>query len=228
MKIKILITFVLIINTYLTFSQNKSIDYNQFVRETQKNVSEGSKVNIVWWIPIEFWDITLHKNNSLAEDQIQKFLEALKPYSIFAVVDAEVGVLGGFTYKPIDSINANIVLLDNYNKSFKPLKFDVLDVNVQNLLSAFKPMLKNVMGQLGENMNFFVFSDYDGDKRISNPYSKGYVVIKIQDKEYKWRTPLGTLLPQKSCPKDGELMNGAWDFCPWDGEKLVEIKINIA
>lgn len=219
-----LITFVLLLNTYLAFSQSKSIDYNQFIRETQKNISEGSKISIVWWIPVEFWDIALHKNNSLSEDQIKKFLEILKSYSIFAVIDAEVGVLGGFSYTPLDSISENIVLIDNDSKSFKPLKYEVLEVSIQNLLSAFKPMLKNAMGQLGENMNFFVFSDNDGSKRISNPYSKGYVIIKIKDKEYKWRTPLGTLLPQKFCPKDGDLMNGAWDFCPWDGEKLIEIK----
>jgi len=40
----------------------------------------------------------------------------------------------------------------------------------------------------------------------------------------RWRTPLGSLLPLKICPKDGEGMNGAWNFCPWDGEKLIDRK----
>jgi hypothetical protein len=83
-------------------------------------------------------------------------------------------------------------------------------------------MLKNAMGQLGENMNFFVFDDIESEnKRISDPYLRGNVQISIKNKDYKWRTPLGTLLPLKTCPADGERMNGAWDYCPWDGEKLI-------
>ncbi len=224
MKIKIFVAFIMLFNSYLTFSQIKNIDYNQFIRETQKNSSDGKKISLVWWIPIEFWDITLHNNNTLSEEQIIKFMETLKSYSIFAVIDGEVSGFGGFTYESVDSISQNIVLIDNDNKNFKPLKYEALDAFLQNLLSVFKPLLKNSMGQLGENMNFFVFPDIDGNKRISNPYLKGCVTIKIKDKEYKWRTPLGTLMPQKVCPKDGELMNGAWEFCPWDGEKLIEIK----
>jgi hypothetical protein len=225
MKTKIVTLFIFSLYSYLSFSQKPSIDYNKFVQETQKNASGPGKVNIVWWIPIEFWDITLHNNKSLSDDQIKKFIDELKPYSIFAVVDADVGALGGFTYNSVDNIRNSIVLIDNDKKSYKPLEYKNLDPNIQNLLSTLKPILKNAMGQLGENMNFFVFTDKkSNNKRVSDPYLKGNVQINIKDKIYKWRTPLGSLLPMKICPKDGEAMNGAWDYCPWDGEKLVDKK----
>jgi hypothetical protein len=97
-----------------------------------------------------------------------------------------------------------------------------LDYALQTLLSNLKPVLKNAMGQLGENMNFFVFSDKkENGKRVSDPYAKGNVQLNVRNKEYKWRTPLGTLMPLKYCPKDKEDMNGSWEYCPWDGGKLL-------
>jgi len=50
------------------------------------------------------------------------------------------------------------------------------------------------------------------------------VRLSINKNEYKWRTPLGSLMPVKTCPKDGEKMSGAWDYCPFDGEKLIDSK----
>ena len=222
MKFSIILVFALLLNGIKGLAQNTNIDYNQFIRETQKNTSEAGKINIVWWIPLEFWDITLRKNKALSEEQINGFMEELKPYCLFAVMQGEMGSMGNLTYVPLDSIKNNICLVDNDKKKYYPLAFDKLDVALQTLLSNLKPVLKNAMGQLGENMNFFVFTDRkENNKRVSDPYLKGNVQINIQNKEYKWRTPLGTLMPLKYCPKDKEEMIGSWEYCPFDGEKLL-------
>lgn len=222
MKLKFIYLSVIVLSTVLTSAQNLNIDYNQFIRETQKNSSESGKINIVWWIPLEFWDITLKRNKTLSEDQIKKFIDELKPYSMFAVIQGEMGPMGNLTYVPLDSIKNSIVLLDNNQKKYYPIAYDQLDAGLQSLLTMLKPVLKNSMGQLGENMNFFVFSDQkDNQKRVSDPYVKGAVQVNILNKEYKWRTPLGTLMPLKYCPKDKEELNGSWEYCPWDGEKLI-------
>ena len=203
-------------------AQNTNIDYNQFIRETQKNSSEGGKINIVWWIPLEFWEITLKKNKSLSDEQVVNFIEELRPYSIFAVIQGDMGAMGNLSYVPLDSIKNNISVQDNDHKNYYPLAPEKLDYALQTLLSNLKPVLKNAMGQLGENMNFFVFSDKkENGKRVSDPYAKGNVQLNVRNKEYKRRTPLGTLMPLKYCPKDKEDMNGSWEYCPWDGEKLL-------
>jgi len=61
-------------------------------------------------------------------------------------------------------------------------------------------------------------------ERISNPYTKGTVHLAFQGAEYKWRTPLGSLLAPKQCPVDQEVMTGAWKYCPYHGKELVEQK----
>jgi hypothetical protein len=48
--------------------------------------------------------------------------------------------------------------------------------------------------------------------------------VKMGEKEFHWRLPLGSLLPPKICPKCGETFSGAYKFCPWDGSTLVEKK----
>ena len=222
MKLKFIYLTVIVLSTGLTSAQNLNIDYNQFIRETQKNSSESGKINIVWWIPIEFWDITLKRNKTISEDQIKKFIDELKPYAIFAVIQGDMGPMGNLSYVPLDSIKNNILVIDNEKLKHYPISYDKLDAGLQNLLATLKPVLKNAMGQLGENMNFFVFNDKkENNKRVSDPYQKGILQINIQNKEYKWRTPFGTLMPLKYCPKDKEEMNGSWEYCPWDGAKLI-------
>src|ERR1043165_2964858 len=176
MKRKLLNSITLLLLSCYGFAQSANIDYSQFIRETQKNISESGKVNIVWWIPIEFWEMTLERNNTLSKEDTKKFLESLRPYSMFAVIDAEIGSMGEFTYTPMETIKENIILLAKNKKKHRPLDYENLDPGLQTLLSVFKPMLKNAMGQLGENMNFFVFDDIESEnKRISDPYLRGNV-----------------------------------------------------
>ena len=108
MKRKLLNSITLLLLSCYGFAQSANIDYSQFIRETQKNISESGKVNIVWWIPIEFWEMTLERNNTLSKEDTKKFLESLRPYSMFAVIDAEIGSMGEFTYTPMETIKENI------------------------------------------------------------------------------------------------------------------------
>jgi len=198
-------------------------NYNSFIKETQNSKSESGKISIAWWIPIEFWELTFQRDKSMSEIQINEFVKLLKPYTIFAIVDGKIGLFGGIEYTPVDSILNTIELIDKDSIAHKPLKTEELNAGIENLLLVFKPILKNMMGQIGENMNFYVFKDENDKKlRIADPYIEGHVRLNYYTQKKQWRTPLGSLLPLKKCTIDNELMNGAWKYCPWHGIELIQ------
>ena len=50
--------------------------------------------------------------------------------------------------------------------------------------------------------------------------SKGGVKFKVATQEFRWRLPLGALMPAKVCAKCNDKCSGAWDYCPWCGTRL--------
>lgn len=222
-KSTFLLLFVFCLTTHLVNGQKT--DYAKFVKETQKSISKPGSVGFVWWIPVEFWEITFKRQTAELTDQQQEMINVLSPYTIFAIVDGKMGPYGGVTYITKDSIRDSIELQDLRGKIHKPLDEYELNGDVLNLLTAMNPMLKNMMGKLGENLNFYVFRAMDKDKnRYTNPLEKGFFSIKYLDKQLEWRLPIGSLLAPKKCAITNEVMNGAWEFCPYHGNKLETIE----
>jgi hypothetical protein len=48
----------------------------------------------------------------------------------------------------------------------------------------------------------------------------GTMQVKLFDQSFKWRTPLGSLLPLRVDAKTGEEFPGNYGFNPYTGEKL--------
>jgi hypothetical protein len=224
-KITLLLLSITLLTSTPSYAQKLDVDYAQFLKETQKSNNNPDGLNLIWWIPAEFWKLALQNNPEITAQQIEEFCTVMAPYSLFAVVDGQLGdkkAKGEVHYVSYDVLRKSISLIDAEDRIFKPIDNDLLDPTVQTLLSSFKPVLKGMMGKLGENMHFFVFSDLnDEEDRISDPFAKGNVHLQVNNKEFFWRTPLGSLVPQKICPKDQEKLNGAWDYCPFHGDKLM-------
>lgn len=202
-------------------AQEHKIDINQLIEESQINTGESGEIKMNWWIPNEFWIATFQNEPSLSQSDIDEFMKVLEPYSLFAVIDGEVGPFGGVTYTAESAITQSITLTDNNGKQYRPLSNSEISSDLQNFLSMFKPILINMIGQMGQNMHFFVFADKDAKgNRIADPTQKGKITVNVVGEEYVWKTPLGSVIPQKYCPEDGEAHSGAWEYCPYHGSKL--------
>jgi len=86
-----------------------------------------------------------------------------------------------------------------------------------------KPIFVNMLGPMGQNMCFFLFPAESADgRRIAEAKKEGAFSVKLGEREFRWRLPLGSLLAPKMCPKCKEKCSGAWNFCPWCGTRLLK------
>lgn len=216
--------FTLFLGSYAgtVAAQGQRVDLNALTNETQKMLPDADRVTLVWWIPDEYWEEVSAQNPQLSKAQVAAFINILSPYTLFVVVDGKIGALGGVTYKSEETLRATIQLVDAQGNSYRPLPAQSLNPDMKSLLSIMKPMLANMLGQMGENMNFIVFpSKSKTGQRIIEARREGSFTIKLAETTFKWRSPLGSLLPPKTCPVDDEQFSGAWNYCPWHGAKLV-------
>lgn len=216
------LTFLSLLLLLFTDVMQAQDNFANLMADLQKNNGNSKIIHMSLWLSQEFWQAVMKNQNTLSEEQRNKMAEELKPYSIFAVVEGNVNPFGEIEYESRDSIAAHIILTGSDGKTYQPIDNTTASYTIQAMTSSLGPLLTKIMGNLGKNMQIFIFNDRNPQQeRVCDPYRKGIFSLKTQVSEYKWRTPLGSLLPPKICPVDQEEMNGAWDFCPWHGDKLI-------
>ena len=75
-------------------------------------------------------------------------------------------------------------------------------------------------------MQVLLFPAYGNDGiRIADAKEEGsFTVELIGGEAFTWRLPLGSVLPPKVCPVDGEQMSGVWTYCPRHGAELESVR----
>ena len=220
--IHVLLTLLLLCSGETVLAQANQVDLNALTAETQKMHPDANRMTLVWWVPGDFWQATLAQDPTIMKAQAEQFINTLSPYSLLVVVDGKIEASGKILYKSEKTIRDSIQLIDSQGTIYHPLSNEKIDADTKNLLSIMKPVLSNMMGQMGANLNFIIFpSKSKTGEKIIEPRREGSFSVKLAESEFVWRLPLGSLLPAKICPVDGERLNGAWKFCPWHGDKLI-------
>jgi len=225
-RLKWVIVFVAVFMLYggmkISLAQEEGrVDLNALIQETQKISQKADEMTLVWWIPEEFWRISFTQDPTATEAQSEEFIKVLQPYTLIAVVDGKVGSFGGITYSSEADIRANINIRDSQGAYYLPFNEDEIGADVKNFLSMIKPIFVNTLGPLGQNMHFLLFPAKNRSGRnIAEAKKEGTFSVKLGEREFKWRLPLGSLLPPKICTKCGEKLSGAYKYCPYDGTPL--------
>jgi hypothetical protein len=215
----ILAVNLLCISADVGFAQRVNLD--SLTLETQQTSTESDRVIVIWWIPEEYWQVNLTHGGKLPPPQFEGFVRGLRPYTVFLVADGRIGTFGSITYRPEHEIRKSIQLVDSSSIGYPPVSNDKIDSDTLTALLMIKPALVTMLGPIGENMHFVLFpSKNKAGKQIAPATTEGAFSLKFGEREFKWKLPLGSLLPHKICPIDGEELNGAWKYCPWHGEKL--------
>jgi hypothetical protein len=194
-------------------------DLREFIHETQQSVTVGQQLTMAWWIPPEFWDLSLAANSNVSPENAAEVRNAFHDYQVFAVVRANVGLQGltGAASKTDLVANSHFQI---GGKAIQPIEPDKVPTGVQTLLGAMRPMIGSMLGQLGQSMELIVFPAVVDGQRLNDPVKPGAFQFAVYDQTFHWRTPLASLLPKKLDPKTNEEFPGNYLYNPYTGDKL--------
>jgi hypothetical protein len=199
----------------------KPPDIQALTQDIQKIRKEAESLTLALWLPPQYWKATLAGNAQVSEAAKDKIVETIRPYVIIAVADAKVGLLGTMTFTPEADIREKARLVDAKGNAYEPLAEADIQPAARGMLRMMKPIWAANMGAIGQNMQVLVFPATDkAGAQIADATAKGSLVLKFDGNEYRWKLPLGSLLPPKFCPDCKEKCSGAWDFCPYCGKRL--------
>ena len=205
--------------------QPKDVDISAMTNETQRTSYAGG-VHLAWWIPPEYWEASLSRDGNVTDAARKQVLDTLRGYSMLAVVQAEVGALGNFTFYERDAVIKGLKLELSDGKDWASLvPLAEVPQKLAPLLKVLGPILSSAMGPMGQNMNFFVLDDQKKGGRLISPYEPGMLRITLSDnKGVKLEPlliefPLDSLYVPRRCP-NGKPAHVSWMVCPWDGSKL--------
>ena len=145
-----------------------------------------------------------------------EIVETLDHYTIVCAVDGKVGPFAGFTYKSYQQMRGNIRIRDAKGTWYSPIPEDKIDPDTKNFFNMMRPILAAAIGPMGQNMHFFAFpAKSNTGLSIADPREQGVFAVQLGENTFRWRLPLGSLLPPKICPTITckEKCSGAWNFC---------------
>lgn len=218
---------ILIIMSFVYFIPVQSygqenIDLEALVQETQKVSKSQDKMTMVWWIPEQFWQASMAQNPAINKAHINQFLETIHPYTIIAVIDGHIGAFGGITYSSEEAVRTSVKIKDAKGLNYDPVNESTVAPDIKNLLQILKPIITNMLGPMGQNMHFILFQSKSKDGQlIADPAKEGVLNILVAGKEFRYRLPLGSVLPPKFDSKTGERFPGNYSYNPFTGSKLI-------
>ena len=213
----------------LEYKKLEDVDLDNLIQETQVTNSDD-KITVIWWIPQEFWAVSLSQETSMSETEKGEFLRALEPYFMLAVVQGEISSFGTANFYDLEEIKNKLTFSfedsDQQTQIIDPAQ--TVSPEVELLQKIIRPMLEQMMGNLGQNFHFLTFDDQNiqGTRNIS-PYENGKITVQFseeleqEDLNLNIDLPLDSLFISRICP-NGKEAHVSWKYCPWDGTKLEE------
>jgi hypothetical protein len=198
------------------------VDQGALIRDLTLTRSADGKLTVAMWMPDEFWRVALQSSGRMTDKGIADYIATMHPYSLFAVMDAQRGITN-FRYTDKEDLVSEATIEDSHGNKYKPLAPDTIAEDVQNLIQAMRPLLANMMGAMGQHMEFLVFPSTDKDGHpLADPRSDGSLTLHLGDVAMRYRLPIGSLLPPALDPKTGESFPGSYRFNPYTGGALVQ------
>lgn len=191
----------------------------EILRDTQRTTQANGDITLVMWMPQQFWEESMKGNPALTAEGRAQVLAPLADYALFGVMRARVGAAGLTDVQPKAELLKNLKLEVN-GKVVQPLAPEAIAPGAQMLLSTLKPAMASMGGAAMQGMEFVVYPAKADGKPLIDAMQSGTLQVSLYDQVYRWRTPLGSLLPVKVDAKTGEEFPGNYSFNPFTGEKL--------
>lgn len=196
----------------------EKIQINKLTDETQQTSSNNETVDLVWWLPPQFWLASARQGEAEAMDEIAALF---RQYTVIAAVNGKIGKLGIDGFMDENQLRESLSIRGADGKEYQPIAPGKLDPKMTMIFGVLKPVLGSMIGQLGDNLHFFVFPGKGKDgKALADPLATGTMTVKLGQARYDFTTPLGSLLTPQHDPLTGQEFPGSYRFNPYTGSPL--------
>lgn len=195
----------------------EEVDLSAFIKDVQVIKKEGDNFKMVWWIPNQYWKLAMQGSELVPANFLNDIEDIFKGYILIGTIHTELNIYGGMRKKP-----TQLQLKDAEGTIYDELDQETLPSEYISMLNQIKPAMENTLGQFGKQIRFHVFNEKSKDgKTIASPTQTGkFTVVFNTETQFVFRLPLSSMVEEKQCPVDNELLNGNWEYCPWHGKKL--------
>ena len=204
------------------------VDVNALTTDTQAMGGNANSIDVVWWIPVEFWEANLRQSGEVPESQVDLMLGILQSHTVLGVVQADISPFGAFYFFDKDKVMGGLKVeaIDAEGKVQTISHTEPADPDMRLMLDQMRPILAQAMGNMGENFYFFPLPAFDDEgERILSPYERGTLRVTLQRGEENSsmdiEMPIDSLFVPRICP-NGKPAHVSWTYCPWSGKKLQE------
>lgn len=207
----------------------EDVDIDALVTETQKSAEPTPGLNIVWFIPVEFWEVTFAQDPEIDKEGVAELLEALRDNNVIAVLRADISELGAFSFHSKQAVSDSMTVM------WTPEGGEPMQIAIQEKVSSyttlvldmFQPLLQQGLGDMGESFHFLVYDAHDAQgKRIASPYDQGTLSVNLAKLGQETggtiniRMPLDSVHVPRQCSKCDLEAHISWNWCPWCGTSL--------
>ncbi|MEC5158420.1 hypothetical protein [Chryseobacterium sp. MP_3.2] len=219
MKKILVLTSVLF--TIFVFSQERQ-ESEKIIQEIQQVKQSNSSMKLVWWIPTEYWQIAMQKQDNITQAQVDYIKDAFDPYTIIVAGDFSLEQsFTGLEFK-VNNIKNSFALLDEKSAKVPPLKESEIDEMVVRMINdILKPLFGQMLGKTGTGVEVFIYKNRNSTgQKLLDPTKKGELRTKVGADLFKWTLPLVSLMEEKTCSIDQIKFPGNYLYCPFHGNKL--------
>jgi hypothetical protein len=189
------------------------------IRETQRLTQNEGQITMVWWMPVQFWEESLKGNSAVTPEARAQLLAPLAEYSLLAMIRAKATAGGVTDIQPKAELVKNLKVTAN-GKVLEPLAPEQIAPGAQLLMAQLKPGLTAMGGPAMQGVEFVVYPTKVDGKPVIDALQPGTLEVTLYEQTSRWRTPLGSLLPERVDAKTGEEFPGNYQFNPFTGDKL--------
>ncbi len=197
----------------------RAAQMQSLIQDLQRLTQKSGQTTMVFWLPQQYWQEMFDSNPALNAQTKTDMLKLLEAYTLVIFMRGKINTAGQPEGEAAEQLFKNTRLQVN-GRALQPLAENEISANTMVLLANLRPVLAAGLGQFGQQMHLAIFSNRNDGKPLLDASQSGNLNIKVYDEEFRWRLPLGSLLPEKRDSKTGEAFPGNYNFNPYTGEKL--------
>lgn len=188
--------------------------------ETQKIDNNPERAIFVWWMPHEYWK-AIFTDPEIKKSDAELILTALRPYTIVAVSYRKKGGKE-VAFKSDEKLREIVQVVDSQGNVYAPIRPKDVNSLAQQFLKKMMPDIEQAASSKRfKEVSVFIFPAKDkNDQYFDDATKDGVFTVKVENFPFRWRMPLASVIPPQKCPICGDIFNGGYKYCPWDGTNL--------